>query len=45
MWVLLFVFFFSHGQRDTAEILLTKGAAFLTDNNGMTPLDRCVEVN
>ncbi|KAM6935755.1 E3 ubiquitin-protein ligase HACE1 isoform 1-T2 [Lycodopsis pacificus] len=33
----------SHGQRDTALILLSRGAKYLADNNGITPLDLCVQ--
>uniref|UniRef100_A0AAY4D4V5 E3 ubiquitin-protein ligase HACE1 n=1 Tax=Denticeps clupeoides TaxID=299321 RepID=A0AAY4D4V5_9TELE len=33
----------SHGQRDTAQILLSRGAKYLPDKNGITPLDLCVE--
>ncbi|XP_006815383.1 E3 ubiquitin-protein ligase HACE1-like [Saccoglossus kowalevskii] len=33
----------SHGQRDTAQILLSRNAKFLPDNNGITPLDICVQ--
>lgn len=35
----------SHGQRDTAQILLSRGAKYLPDNNGITPLDLCVQVS
>lgn len=34
----------SHGQRDTAQILLMRGAKYLPDKNGITPLDLCVQV-
>lgn len=34
----------SHGQRDTAQILLMRGAKYLPDKNGVTPLDLCVQV-
>uniref|UniRef100_A0A672MVQ3 E3 ubiquitin-protein ligase HACE1 n=1 Tax=Sinocyclocheilus grahami TaxID=75366 RepID=A0A672MVQ3_SINGR len=34
----------SHGQRDTAQILLLRGAKYLPDKNGVTPLDLCVVV-
>ncbi|KAK3098864.1 hypothetical protein FSP39_023823 [Pinctada imbricata] len=34
----------SHGQHETANILLSRGSKFLTDRNGKTPLDFCVEV-
>uniref|UniRef100_A0A8C7YSS9 E3 ubiquitin-protein ligase HACE1 n=1 Tax=Oryzias sinensis TaxID=183150 RepID=A0A8C7YSS9_9TELE len=34
----------SHGQRDTAQILLSRGAKYLPDKNGVTPLDLCVQV-
>lgn len=37
--------FFSHGQRDTAQILLSRGAKYIADNNGITPLDVCVQVS
>ncbi|KAM4771819.1 E3 ubiquitin-protein ligase HACE1 isoform 3-T3 [Rhinophrynus dorsalis] len=33
----------SHGQRDTAQILLLRGAKFLPDKNGVTPLDLSVQ--
>nr|XP_061789360.1 E3 ubiquitin-protein ligase HACE1-like isoform X2 [Nerophis lumbriciformis] len=33
----------SHGQRDTAQILLSRGAKYLADKNGITPLDLCVQ--
>uniref|UniRef100_A0A3B4FSK5 E3 ubiquitin-protein ligase HACE1 n=1 Tax=Pundamilia nyererei TaxID=303518 RepID=A0A3B4FSK5_9CICH len=33
----------SHGQRDTAQILLSRGAKYIADNNGITPLDVCVQ--
>ncbi|XP_050749753.1 E3 ubiquitin-protein ligase HACE1 isoform X4 [Gymnogyps californianus] len=33
----------SHGQRDTAQILLMRGAKYLPDKNGVTPLDLCVQ--
>uniref|UniRef100_A0A6Q2X443 E3 ubiquitin-protein ligase HACE1 n=1 Tax=Esox lucius TaxID=8010 RepID=A0A6Q2X443_ESOLU len=33
----------SHGQRDTAQILLSRGAKYLPDKNGITPLDLCVQ--
>ncbi|XP_029359393.1 E3 ubiquitin-protein ligase HACE1 isoform X2 [Echeneis naucrates] len=33
----------SHGQRDTAQILLSRGAKYLADENGITPLDLCVQ--
>uniref|UniRef100_A0A672FY45 E3 ubiquitin-protein ligase HACE1 n=1 Tax=Salarias fasciatus TaxID=181472 RepID=A0A672FY45_SALFA len=33
----------SHGQRDTAQILLSRGAKYLADKNGVTPLDLCVQ--
>uniref|UniRef100_A0A8B9HVW7 E3 ubiquitin-protein ligase HACE1 n=1 Tax=Astyanax mexicanus TaxID=7994 RepID=A0A8B9HVW7_ASTMX len=33
----------SHGQRDTAQILLLRGAKYLPDKNGVTPLDLCVQ--
>ncbi|XP_030637843.1 E3 ubiquitin-protein ligase HACE1 isoform X2 [Chanos chanos] len=33
----------SHGQRDTAQILLQRGAKYLPDKNGVTPLDLCVQ--
>ncbi|XP_051573978.1 E3 ubiquitin-protein ligase HACE1-like isoform X1 [Myxocyprinus asiaticus] len=33
----------SHGQRDTAQILLFRGAKYLPDKNGVTPLDLCVQ--
>lgn len=36
--------FCSHGQRDTAQILLSRGAKYLSDKNGITPLDLCVQV-
>lgn len=39
------VLFFSHGQRDTAQILLSRGAKYIADNNGITPLDVCVQVS
>lgn len=39
------VLFFSHGQRDTAQILLSRGAKYIADNNGVTPLDVCVQVS
>ncbi|XP_029359396.1 E3 ubiquitin-protein ligase HACE1 isoform X4 [Echeneis naucrates] len=32
-----------HGQRDTAQILLSRGAKYLADENGITPLDLCVQ--
>ncbi|XP_074752201.1 E3 ubiquitin-protein ligase HACE1 isoform X7 [Athene noctua] len=32
-----------HGQRDTAQILLMRGAKYLSDKNGITPLDLCVQ--
>ncbi|XP_030637844.1 E3 ubiquitin-protein ligase HACE1 isoform X3 [Chanos chanos] len=32
-----------HGQRDTAQILLQRGAKYLPDKNGVTPLDLCVQ--
>ncbi|KAM9315945.1 E3 ubiquitin-protein ligase HACE1 isoform 3-T3 [Gastrophryne carolinensis] len=32
-----------HGQRDTAQILLLRGAKYLQDKNGVTPLDLCVQ--
>uniref|UniRef100_A0A4W5NML8 E3 ubiquitin-protein ligase HACE1 n=1 Tax=Hucho hucho TaxID=62062 RepID=A0A4W5NML8_9TELE len=32
-----------HGQRDTAQILLSRGAKYLPDKNGVTPLDLCVQ--
>ncbi|XP_051721934.1 E3 ubiquitin-protein ligase HACE1 isoform X2 [Ctenopharyngodon idella] len=32
-----------HGQRDTAQILLFRGAKYLPDKNGVTPLDLCVQ--
>lgn len=35
---------YSHGQRDTAQILLMRGAKYLPDKNGVTPLDLCVQV-
>lgn len=38
------VFSFSHGQRDTAQILLSRGAKYLADKNGVTPMDLCVQV-
>uniref|UniRef100_A0A8C5G1X8 E3 ubiquitin-protein ligase HACE1 n=1 Tax=Gouania willdenowi TaxID=441366 RepID=A0A8C5G1X8_GOUWI len=34
----------SHGQRDTAQILLSRGAKYLADKNGKTPLDLCVQL-
>lgn len=34
----------SHGQRDTAQILLSRGAKYVADKNGITPLDLCVQV-
>uniref|UniRef100_A0A3Q2VEM2 E3 ubiquitin-protein ligase HACE1 n=1 Tax=Haplochromis burtoni TaxID=8153 RepID=A0A3Q2VEM2_HAPBU len=34
----------SHGQRDTAQILLSRGAKYIADNNGVTPLDVCVQL-
>lgn len=37
--------FFSHGQRDTAQILLSRGAKYVADKNGITPLDLCVQVS
>uniref|UniRef100_A0A3Q0R8S1 E3 ubiquitin-protein ligase HACE1 n=1 Tax=Amphilophus citrinellus TaxID=61819 RepID=A0A3Q0R8S1_AMPCI len=33
----------SHGQRDTAQILLSRGAKYIADKNGITPLDVCVQ--
>uniref|UniRef100_A0A8C4Z582 E3 ubiquitin-protein ligase HACE1 n=1 Tax=Gadus morhua TaxID=8049 RepID=A0A8C4Z582_GADMO len=33
----------SHGQRDTAQILLSRAAKYLPDRNGVTPLDLCVQ--
>uniref|UniRef100_A0A3Q3VY90 E3 ubiquitin-protein ligase HACE1 n=1 Tax=Mola mola TaxID=94237 RepID=A0A3Q3VY90_MOLML len=33
----------SHGQRDTAQILLCRGAKYIADSNGITPLDLCVQ--
>uniref|UniRef100_A0A8C2WU43 E3 ubiquitin-protein ligase HACE1 n=1 Tax=Cyclopterus lumpus TaxID=8103 RepID=A0A8C2WU43_CYCLU len=33
----------SHGQRDTAQILLSRGAKYTPDKNGITPLDLCVQ--
>uniref|UniRef100_A0A8C4HQI7 E3 ubiquitin-protein ligase HACE1 n=1 Tax=Dicentrarchus labrax TaxID=13489 RepID=A0A8C4HQI7_DICLA len=33
----------SHGQRDTAQILLSRGAKYLADKNGITPMDLCVQ--
>uniref|UniRef100_A0A7N6AKU1 E3 ubiquitin-protein ligase HACE1 n=1 Tax=Anabas testudineus TaxID=64144 RepID=A0A7N6AKU1_ANATE len=33
----------SHGQRDTAQILLSRGAKYLADKNGITPLELCVQ--
>uniref|UniRef100_UPI003AAFEE5D E3 ubiquitin-protein ligase HACE1 isoform X3 n=1 Tax=Centroberyx gerrardi TaxID=166262 RepID=UPI003AAFEE5D len=33
----------SHGQRDTAQILLSRSAKYLADKNGVTPLDLCVQ--
>ncbi|XP_060139419.1 E3 ubiquitin-protein ligase HACE1 isoform X4 [Globicephala melas] len=33
----------SHGQRDTAQILLLRGAKYLPDKNGVSPLDLCVQ--
>uniref|UniRef100_A0A3P9PX42 E3 ubiquitin-protein ligase HACE1 n=1 Tax=Poecilia reticulata TaxID=8081 RepID=A0A3P9PX42_POERE len=38
------VLFLSHGQRDTAQILLSRGAKYLADKNGITPLDLCVQL-
>ena len=38
-------FFCSHGQRDTAQILLSRSAKYLADKNGITPLDLCVQVS
>lgn len=35
----------SHGQRDTAQILLSRGAKYLPDKNGITPLELCVQVS
>ncbi|XP_071382574.1 E3 ubiquitin-protein ligase HACE1 isoform X5 [Centroberyx affinis] len=32
-----------HGQRDTAQILLSRSAKYLADKNGVTPLDLCVQ--
>ncbi|XP_017654542.1 E3 ubiquitin-protein ligase HACE1 isoform X1 [Nannospalax galili] len=32
-----------HGQRDTAQILLLRGAKYLPDKNGVTPLDIYVQ--
>ncbi|XP_042596288.1 E3 ubiquitin-protein ligase HACE1 isoform X2 [Cyprinus carpio] len=32
-----------HGQRDTAQILLLRGAKYLPDKNGVSPLDLCVQ--
>lgn len=40
-----FILVFSHGQRDTAAILLQRGAKFMSDKNGKTPLDVSVEVS
>ncbi len=37
--------FCSHGQRDTAQILLSRGAKYLADKNGVTPLDLCVQAS
>uniref|UniRef100_A0A8C4X271 HECT-type E3 ubiquitin transferase n=1 Tax=Eptatretus burgeri TaxID=7764 RepID=A0A8C4X271_EPTBU len=42
MPVFLFLFF-SHGQRDTVQILLSRGAKYFPDNSGTTPLDLCVQ--
>lgn len=39
-----FYILYSHGQRDTAQILLMRGAKYLPDKNGVTPLDLCVQV-
>ncbi|XP_023239346.1 E3 ubiquitin-protein ligase HACE1-like [Centruroides sculpturatus] len=36
------VIIFRHGQRDTAQILLSRGAKFTADYSGKTPLDLCV---
>ena len=38
------IVFFSHGQHDSADILLRKGAKFVTDRFGKTPLGLCLEV-
>ncbi len=41
--VFLFVYY-SHGQRDTAKILLSHGAVCLLDRQGRSPLEMAVEV-
>lgn len=38
------VFHGSHGQTDTAQILLQRSAKFLTDDRGESPLSLCVQV-
>ena len=35
---------FSHGQHDTAAILLQRGARFVANGDHKNPLDLCVEV-
>lgn len=35
----------SHGQHDSGDILLRRGAKFAGDNFGKTPLDLCLEVS
>ena len=40
---LMFVIF-SHGQHDTAAILLQRGARFVANGDHKNPLDLCVEV-
>lgn len=35
----------SHGQHDSLDILLRRGAKFAVDNFGKTPLDLCLEVS
>lgn len=36
------MYFCSHGQHDTAKILLTRGARFQADSYGKTPLETAV---
>ncbi|VDI07076.1 Hypothetical predicted protein, partial [Mytilus galloprovincialis] len=35
----------SHGQHDTATILLQRGAVFLPDKSNKTPLEFCIEID
>ena len=40
----IYILCFSNGQHETAYILLSRGAKFLSDSNGNTPMDLCVQV-